>query len=193
MGGGDKCLLPLGGQPMLAHIIERLRPQVSDLVINANGDVARFTAFDLPVIEDRLEGQAGPLAGVHAGIEWVRSNRPRSRFIVTVATDTPFFPADIIARFRAAIGDAEPRLLVARSEAGVHPVFGLWPASLAPALEVSVKTGLRKVQAWIADHDAEQILFPATDVGGLKIDPFFNINRPEDLAEAEAFLEAAAA
>ena len=116
MGGGDKCLLPLGGRPMLAHIIDRLRPQVSDLVINANGDVARFAAFDLPVIEDRLEGQAGPLAGVHAGIEWAQFNRPRSRFIVTAATDTPFFPADIIARFRAAIGDAEPRLLVARSE-----------------------------------------------------------------------------
>ena len=120
-------------------------------------------------------------------------HRPRSRFIVTVATDTPFFPADIVARFRAAIGDAEPRLLVARSEEGVHPVFGLWPVSLAPALEASVKTGMRKVQAWIAHHDAEQIFFPATVVGGLKIDPFFNINRPEELAEAEALLEAAAA
>ena len=190
MGGGDKCLLPLGGQPMLAHIIDRLRPQVSDLVINANGDVARFAAFDLPVIEDRLEGHAGPLAGVHAGIEWARSNRPRSRFIVTAATDTPFFPADLIARFRAAIGDAEPRLLVARSEEGVHPVFGLWPISLAPALEAAVKTGMRKVQAWVADHDAEQIFFPAMDIGGRKVDPFFNINRPEDLAEAEALLEA---
>jgi len=193
MGGGDKCLLSLGGQPMLAHIIERLRRQVSDLVINANGDVARFTAFDLPVIEDRLEGQAGPLAGVHAGIEWVLSNRPRSRFIVTVATDTPFFPADLIARFRAAIGDSEPRLLVAQSGEGVHPVFGLWPVSLASALEASVKTGMRKVQAWVADHDAEQIFFPAIAIGGRKIDPFFNINRPEDLAEAEALLKAAAA
>lgn len=193
MGGGDKCLLPLAGQPMLARIIDRLRPQVSDLVINANGNLARFAAFDLPVIEDRLEGQAGPLAGVHAGIEWARSKRPQSRFIVTAATDTPFFPADIIARFRAAIGDAEPRLLVARSEEGVHPVFGLWPVSLAPALEASVKTGLRKVQAWVADHDAEQIFFPAMDIGGLKVDPFFNINRPQDLAEAEALVEAAAA
>jgi molybdopterin-guanine dinucleotide biosynthesis protein A len=109
-----------------------------------------------------------------------------------VATDTPFFPADIIARFRAAIGDAEPRLLVARSEAGVHPVVGLWPVSLAPALEASVKTGMRKVQAWVADHDAEQIFFPGINIGGRNIDPFFNINRPEDLAEAEALLKAAA-
>jgi molybdopterin-guanine dinucleotide biosynthesis protein A len=192
MGGGDKCLLPLAGQPMLAQIIERLRLQVSNLVINANGDVARFEAFDLPVIGDRLGGHAGPLAGVHAGIEWARAHRPRSRFIVTVATDTPFFPTDLIARFRAAIGDAEPRLLVARSEKGVHPVFGLWPVSLAPVLEESVKTGMRKVQAWVADHDAEQIFFPAIDIGGRRIDPFFNINRPEDLAEAEALLKAAA-
>jgi molybdopterin-guanine dinucleotide biosynthesis protein A len=154
--------------------------------------VARFEAFDLPVIGDRLEGQAGPLAGVHAGIEWARSHRPRSRFIVTAATDTPFFPTDLIARFRAAIGDAEPRLLVARSEEGVHPVFGLWPVSLAPALEASVKTGTRKVQAWVAEQDAEQIFFPAIDVGDRKIDPFFNINRPEDLAQAEALLNAAA-
>jgi molybdenum cofactor guanylyltransferase len=193
MGGGDKCLLPLGGQPMLAHVIDRLRPQVSDLVINANGDVARFAAFDLPVIEDRLEGHAGPLAGVHAGIEWARSNRPRSRFIVTAATDTPFFPTDIVMRFRAAVGDAEPRLIVARSEVGVHPVFALWPLSLGPALEASVKTGMRKVQAWVADHDAEEIYFGAMEIGGGKVDPFFNINRPQDLAEAEALLEAAPA
>ena len=175
---------------MLDYIINRLRPQVSDLVINANGNVARFAAFDLPVIEDRIEGQAGPLAGVHIGIEWARSNRPGSRFIVTAATDTPFFPAGITARFRAAIGDAEPRLLVARSEEGVHPVFGLWLVSLASALEASVKTGMRKVQAWVTDHDAEKIFFPAMDIGGRKVDPFFNINRPEDLAEAETLLEA---
>ena len=147
-------------------------------------------AFDLPVVQDRLEGQSGPLAGVHAGIEWARSHRPRSRFVVTAATDTPFFPANIIARFRAAIGDAEPRLLVARSEEGVHPVFGLWPVSLAPALEASVKTGMRKVQTWVASHGAEEIFFSASNIGGRKVDPFFNINRPEDLAEAETLLEA---
>ena len=133
MGGGDKCLLPLAGAPMLAHIIDRLRPQVSDLILNANGDLARFAAFGLPIVEDRLGGHAGPLAGVHAGIEWATANRPESRFVVTAATDTPFFPADLVARFRASLGDAEPRLLVARSEEGVHPVFGLWPVSLAPA------------------------------------------------------------
>ena len=178
---------------MLARIIDRLRPQVSQLVINANGDAARFAAFDLPVIEDRLEGQAGPLAGIHAGIEWATVQSAPQPVHRHRGHRHALFPPDIVARFRAAIGDAAPRLLVARSEEGVHPVFGLWPVSLAPALEASVKTGMRKVQAWVADHGAEQIFFPASDIGGRKVDPFFNINRPEDLAEAETLLEAATA
>jgi molybdenum cofactor guanylyltransferase len=91
MGGGDKCLLPLAGRPMLNHIVERLRSQVSELVLNANGDLARFAGFGLPIVVDRLSGRAGPLAGVHAGIEWAIANRPESRFVVTAATDTPFF------------------------------------------------------------------------------------------------------
>ena len=101
MGGGDKCLRPLAGRPILAHIIERLKPQVSDMIINANGDVARFAAFGLPVVADSIAGFAGPLAGVHAGLEWVKANRPDVRYVVTVATDTPFFPADLVQRFLA--------------------------------------------------------------------------------------------
>ena len=193
MGGGDKCLLPLAGKPMLNHIVERLRPQLSELVLNANGDVTRFASFGLPIVADRVGGFSGPLAGVHAGLEWARANRPDSRFVITAATDTPFFPTDLVVRFRAAIGVAEPRLLIARSEEGMHPVFGLWPITLAPALEAALKTGMRKVQAWVVDQDAEQMFFPAMDIGGRKVDPFFNINRPEDLAEAEALLEASAA
>ena len=100
MGGGDKCLLPLAGRPILAHIIDRLIPQVSDLIINANGDLARFSAFGLPVIADRLGGHAGPLAGVHAGIAWARANRPESQFVITAATDTPFFPTNFLGRKR---------------------------------------------------------------------------------------------
>lgn len=193
MGGGDKCLLPLAGRPVLAHIIERLRPQVSDLVINANGDLTRFAAFGLPVIEDRLGAYAGPLAGVHAGIEWARTNRPRSPFVITAATDTPFFPADLVSRFCSALKGSEPKLLVARSQEGVHPVFGLWPIFLAAELEDSVRSGRRKVSDWVKQHGAEEIFFPPVEIGGRKIDPFFNINQPEDLAKAEALLEASAA
>ncbi|MGA8436117.1 MAG: molybdenum cofactor guanylyltransferase MobA [Methyloceanibacter sp.] len=193
MGGGDKCLLPLAGKPMLTRIIDRLSPQVSDLVLNANGDVSRFAAFGLPIVEDRLGGQIGPLAGVHAGIEWAVANRPGSRFVITGATDTPFFPTDLVARFLASLEGGEPKLLVARSEEGVHPVFGLWPVSLAPAIETSLTGGMRKVQAWVREHQAEEIFFPSREMGGRKIDPFFNLNRPEELAEAEALLGGEAA
>ena len=101
MGGGDKCLRPLGGRPILAHIIERLRPQVSDMIINANEDAGRFAGFGLPVVGDSIAGYAGPLAGVQAGLAWIKRNRPDSAYGVTVATDTPFFPADLVARFLA--------------------------------------------------------------------------------------------
>lgn len=188
MGGGDKCLLPLAGKPMLTHVIERLRPQVSDLVLNANGDVSRFAAFGLPMVVDRLGCQAGPLAGVHAGIQWATANRPGSRFVITAATDTPFFPTDLVARFLASLEGGEPKLLVAQSEEGVHPVFGLWPVSLAPAIEASLAGGMRKVQAWVREHQAEKIFFPSREMGGRKSDPFFNLNRPEELAEAEVLL-----
>jgi len=181
-------LLPLAGKPMLTHVIERLRPQVSDLVLNANGDVSRFAAFGLPMVVDRLGCQAGPLAGVHAGIQWATANRPGSRFVITAATDTPFFPTDLVARFLASLEGGEPKLLVAQSEEGVHPVFGLWPVSLAPAIEASLAGGMRKVQAWVREHQAENIFFPSREMGGRKSDPFFNLNRPEELAEAEVLL-----
>jgi len=187
MGGGDKCLRVLGGKPILARIIERLRPQVSDIVINANGDPSRFAAFGLPVISDSVAGYQGPLAGVHAALEWVRANRPGVDHVVTVATDTPFFPADLVARFLDA-GEGSAEFCVAQSDEGTHPVIGLWPVSLAQALEDSLKRGERKVTAWTKDHGAVPVFFPAIEVGGRNIDPFFNINAPEDLAAAEALL-----
>ncbi|HEU0016964.1 MAG TPA: molybdenum cofactor guanylyltransferase, partial [Methyloceanibacter sp.] len=123
MGGGDKALLQLGGRPLLDHVLEPLRPQVAEIVLNAN-DPGRFAAFGLPVVADRLAGQMGPLAGIHAGLAWAEANRPESRFIITVAADTPFCPTDLVSRLCAATDKANPTLVVARSESGVHPVFG---------------------------------------------------------------------
>jgi molybdopterin-guanine dinucleotide biosynthesis protein A len=189
MGGGDKCLLPLAGRPVLASVIARLRPQVSDLIINANGDASRFADFGLPVIADTIEGLAGPLAGVHAGLEWVKANAPDVGFVVTVAGDTPFFPSDLVQRFIAELAD-HPALLVATSEEGLHPVFGLWPIAIAPQLEDSLAQGVRKVGAWTKQQGAREVFFEPTNVGGRQVDPFFNINRPEELAEADALLRA---
>ena len=192
MGGGDKALVPLGGRPLLAHVIERLRPQVTEIVLNANDDPGRFGAFGLPLAPDRLDGQLGPLAGIHAGLAWAEANRPESRLVITVAADTPFFPTDLVSRLCAATDKADPTLVVARSEGGVHPVFGLWPVSLAPHLEDSLNRGARKALDFVTAHQAKEVRFPPVDVGGRAVDPFFNINRPEDLAEAEALLSATA-
>jgi molybdopterin-guanine dinucleotide biosynthesis protein A len=186
MGGGDKCLRPLGGKPILARIIERLKPQVSDMVINANGDPARFAEFGLPVIGDSVAGFAGPLAGVHAGLQWVSANRPSIGYAVTVATDTPFFPADLVQRCLAELTDKP--LLVAKSNEGVHPVIGLWPVAIAPKIEASLKQGERKAGKWVAEHGAGEVVFPDIEIGGVRIDPFFNINRPDELARADDLL-----
>jgi molybdopterin-guanine dinucleotide biosynthesis protein A len=187
MGGGDKCLRLLGGRPVLARIIERLKPQVSCMVINANGEPSRFAEFRLPVVVDAISGFAGPLAGVHAGLEWVKANRPSIRYAATIATDTPFFPADLVRKF---LGEAQGNssLLIARSAEGVHPVIGLWPVSLAPVLEASLRRGEHAVGKWAAAHGAAEVFFPETEAGGRPIDPFFNINRAEDLAHANALL-----
>jgi molybdopterin-guanine dinucleotide biosynthesis protein A len=192
MGGGDKALLQLGGRPMLAHVIERFAPQVAEIVLNANDDPDRFAAFGLPVVADRLTGHIGPLAGIHAGLVWAEANRPESRFVITVAADTPFFPSDLVSRLCAATDKANPTLVVARSESGVHPVFGLWPVSLAPHLERSLGRGERKALDFVTAHHAKEVTFQPEEIGGRTVDPFFNINRPEDLAEAETLLLATA-
>lgn len=187
LGGGDKCLRLLGGRPILAHIIDRIRPQVACMVLNANGEAERFASFGLPVVADSVAGFAGPLAGIHAGLEWVRTNRPELRFAVTIATDTPFFPADLVQKLLAYAGGSSS-LAVARSAEGLHPVMGLWPVALAPAIEASLKRGERKVGKWVAEHGAIEVFFAEVEVAGRRIDPFFNINRAEELAEANALL-----
>jgi molybdopterin-guanine dinucleotide biosynthesis protein A len=188
MGGGDKCLRLLGGRPILARIIERLKPQVSEIIVNANGDNSRFAGYGLPVVADSIAGFAGPLAGVHAALEWVKANRPATSHVVTVATDTLFLPSDLVQHFLD-----EPRqgntLLVARSDEGVHPVIGLWPVELASAIESFLKQGSHKVGKFVEDQGAVNVYFPKVEIGGTLIDPFFNINEPDELAKAEALLK----
>lgn len=188
MGGADKALLALGGRPMLARVIDRLRPQVSEIVLNANGDPGRFARFGLPVVEDAMPGHSGPLAGILAGLRWAYANRPDAPFIVTAAGDTPFFPADLVDRFLAAAGETHPRVVIARSAAGPHPVFGLWPTRLADDLQAALVAGMRKVRDWTNACAATEVFFPPLAIGATEVDPFFNVNRPDDLVEAEAML-----
>lgn len=184
MGGGDKSLRQLGDRTILEHVIERARPQVAALVLNANGDPARFARFGLPVAADVVEGFAGPLAGVLTGMEWASANRPDCPWIATVATDTPFFPRDLVARLRQAAGGAD--LVCAASNGRANPVFGLWPVRLAEDLrQAMVLEEIRKVDVWTARYRLREVDFAAAP-----FDPFFNTNRPEDLAEAERLLAA---
>ncbi len=186
MGGGDKGLLPLGGRPLLGHVIDRLEPQVAGLALNANGDAARFARFRLPVLPDSIEGYAGPLAGVLAGLDWAAEQGAET--IVTAAADTPFFPPDLVPQLLlAAEGMDHPLALAATPDPkrGIarHPTFGLWPVALRDDLRAALQGGLRKVVMWTDRHDGRQALFP---VGA--IDPFFNVNTPEDLERAQGAL-----
>lgn len=186
MGGGDKCMLELGGRPLLAHVIDRARPQVDCLMINANGDPGRFAAFGLPVEKDSVDGFAGPLAGVLTGLEWAARERPDCSHVVTIATDTPFFPADLVARLRSVV-DSGADMACAASGGRHHPVFGLWPVARADDLRRAlVEEDIRKVDIWTARYRLD-----AVDFALGTIDPFFNVNRPDDLARAEAHLAGA--
>ncbi|OYD81892.1 molybdenum cofactor guanylyltransferase MobA [Azospirillum brasilense] len=186
MGGGDKSLRTLGGRSILERIVATVRPQVGPLVLNANGDPARFAAFGLPVAADVVEGFAGPLAGVLTGMEWARANAPQCRWLASFATDAPFIPDDLVARLVAAVEREGADLACARSDGQEHPVFGLWRVDLADDLRrAMVEEDMRKVDAWTARHRLAIADF-ATD----PVDPFFNTNRPDDLAEAERLMAA---
>jgi molybdenum cofactor guanylyltransferase len=179
MGGGQKALLPLGGRPIIARVLDRLAPQVRAVAINANAD--GYAGFGVPVLADTVGGFVGPLAGVLAGLDWAAEQG--AAYLVTVAADTPFFPADLVAPLNAQA--APGRVVMARSADGVQPVFALWPVALRGALEQWLRTdGSRKVQDFAAGLDLRYCDFTAE--GGT--DPFFNVNRPEDLARAEGML-----
>lgn len=186
MGGGDKSLRELGGKPILSRVVERVRGQVGDLVLNANGDPARFAAYGLPVVPDVVEGQPGPLAGVLTGMDWTRAHVPDAKWILTVATDAPLVPEDLVARLLQAIRQEDAELACASSGGRRHPVIGLWPVRLAGDLRAALlDEGVRKVDRWTANYRLAVADFPHKPV-----DPFFNVNRPEDIQEAEAALAA---
>jgi len=184
MGGGDKGLIQLHGRPILDHVLERLGPQVDRIVINANGDPGRLAGYDLPIVADAVEGFAGPLAGVLAGMEWA-ARQGGVQWIVTAATDTPFFPHDLVARFEQAVASEGADMACAASGGRRHPVFGLWPVALSADLSRAMTVeGVRKVDLWTARHR-----LAIAEFGDRPYDPFFNVNRPEDVAEARRIAE----
>lgn len=183
MGGGDKPLRLLGGRPMLDHALARLAPQVAAVVLNANGDPARFAAYGLPVVTDSLPDHPGPLAGILAALEWCAAHRPELDWVVSIPGDAPFIPEDLVARLHAVRAAAGVPLACARSDGQTHPPVGLWPVGLQAELRAALLVGERKIDRWTARHGCAHAEWPATPV-----DPFFNANAPEDLTEAERLL-----
>jgi molybdopterin-guanine dinucleotide biosynthesis protein A len=187
-GPKDKALLDIGGKPMLVHVIERLAPQVGDLVLSANGDPARFASFGLPVVSDTIEDFAGPLAGLLAGMRWSQRKSPGTTHIVSVSTDAPFLPADLVVQFQSAVRDHEMAVAIARCGTQLHSVIGLWPVALADQLEAALVSGLRKVSAWTDRCETVVVDYAPVEMNGRKVDPFFNANTPEELATARQLL-----
>lgn len=184
MGGGDKPLRTIGGQTILARVIARVRPQCAGLVLNANGDPARFDGYGLPVIADDVPDFAGPLAGILAGLDWLAVAHPGAAWLASVAADTPFLPHDLVARLHSARQAAAMPLACAGSGGWTHPVIGLWPVALRHDLRRAlVEEGERKIDRWTARHGVALADWPLEPV-----DPFFNANAPADIAEAERLL-----
>jgi molybdopterin-guanine dinucleotide biosynthesis protein A len=181
MGGGDKPRTLIGGKTILARVLERMAPQCAALVINANGDPARFADTGLPVVPDSVPGFAGPLAGILAGLDWAAENAPNLDDVVSVPGDCPFLPRDLVARLHRARQDSRLMLACARSGDQPHPVVGLWPVALRGDLRRALtEEGVRKIDLWTARHDVAFADWPAK-----LVDPFFNVNTPDDVAEAE--------
>lgn len=185
MGGGDKPLRKVGGRTMLERVIARLAPQCDGLILAANGDPARFASFGLPVVADAIEGFAGPLAGVLAALDWAAANRPDIAWVVSAAADCPFTPRDLVARLHAARKSEGAQLAVAASGRRSHPATGLWSVALREDLRHAlVVEDCRKVDRWTARYPLATASWPTEP-----LDPFFNVNTAEDLAEAERLAE----
>lgn len=185
LGGRDKALVDLGGRPMIAHVLARAGADCRATLLNANGDPGRFAGLGLPVVEDTVPGAAGPLAGLLTALDWAAAHHPECSHVLTLPTDAPFLPRDLLPRLAAALGvGAGAEIARAASAGRSHHVVALWPVALRGALRRAVvEEGARKVQAWTEAYAVAEVAWPAEPV-----DPFFNVNRPEDLDEARRLL-----
>jgi molybdopterin-guanine dinucleotide biosynthesis protein A len=179
MGGGDKALIRVGSETILARALARMTPQTRGIVLNANGDPARFAAFGLPVVADSVPDFAGPLAGILAGLDWVAEHHPGIDWVASVPGDCPFLPRDLVTRLHEARVAQDKPLACARSGEWRHPVVGLWPVALRDDLRGALAEGLHKIEVWTARHGVALAEWPTEPV-----DPFFNVNTPEDVETA---------
>ena len=182
LGGGDKTRLSIGGTTILARALARIRPQCDSIIINANGDPARFADTGLPVAPDSVPGFPGPLAGILAGLDWAAAHAPQCAWLLSVPGDCPFLPKDLVERLHEARRVSGSPLACARSGEWRHPTIALWPVTLREDLRHALLVdGVRKIEVWTDRHGVAIADWPATP-----IDPFFNVNTPEDAAQGAA-------
>ncbi|OWU85427.1 molybdopterin-guanine dinucleotide biosynthesis protein A [Oceanicola sp. 22II-s10i] len=180
MGGADKAALRLGGRALIDHVADRFLPQVDPAAISANGDPGRFARFGLPVLADGPDEGLGPLAGVLAGLDWAAGAGADT--VVTVSVDTPFLPQDLVPRLLMVTEGMTAPLAVAAGPDGIHPTCALWPVAIREDLRAALRQGVRRIGAWAEEMGARRAFFPDGETA------FLNLNRPDDIARAEALL-----
>lgn len=184
MNGADKPMLMLAGKTLMEHVVGRAAPQVDELLINANGDIGRFAGFGRTLVPDSVDNYPGPLAGILAGFEWTKQNRPHAQWLVSFACDCPFLPDNVVDRLIAAANASHVPVSIAASAKRHHPVFAAWRTDLPLSADAVLgKRGLRKVDSLIGSLPNVRVDFDARP-----LDPFFNINTPADLAFAESLM-----
>ena len=185
MGGGDKPMRQIGGSSILERVIARLTPQCGELILNANGDPARFAPFGLPVVPDTVADFPGPLAGILAALDWAAAHRPGVSIVLSAAADCPFLPRDLVTRLHEALLNEDAQLAVAASDGQSHPVIGLWSVSLRDELRHAlVQEDIRRIDRWTARYQLATVTWPTQP-----LDPFFNANTMDDIAAAERLAE----
>ncbi|MFK3779105.1 molybdenum cofactor guanylyltransferase MobA [Agrobacterium sp. NPDC089420] len=188
--GSNKAMVMLGDAPLISHVVRRITPQVCDVTINAaiHGDNGWAESFGLPLLPDTLNGHAGPLAGILAGMRHFQHREGAASHFLTAPADSPFFPEDLVARLCEHVSDNT--IVIAASSGQVHPVFALWPVTLADDLQDWLKNDAnRRIRAYLARHVTIGVAFPPLETAKGSLDPFFNINTPDELALARSYLE----
>ena len=180
MGGGIKSLKKFNNKTIFDRVLKKISKQVQNVIINSNNNDIRFKKYNLTVIKDKLEGHLGPLAGIHASLYWIKYNIPETKWLVSVPSDTPFLPNDLVEKLYLKANKNNKKIILAKSYNKIHPVIGIWKCDILKDLEKSILNGTRKIMLWVKRHPMDTVEF------NKKIfDPFFNINFKEDLIKAK--------
>ena len=180
MGGGIKSLKKFNNKFIFDRIFENLQNQVQKIIINSNDLENLFANYNVEVIKDSIKGFLGPLAGIHAALEWLTINEPHINWLITVPGDTPFIPNNLVKKLLDKAKKDGHKIVLAQSNAKTHPIIGVWHSSLYESLQNDLNSGVRKILDWASKHPLGYAEFSNS-----KYDPFFNINYEEDMIQAQ--------